>query len=311
MSAPSPRPRPGTLWLPTRRQFLAGAAATAFLAACGDDDAVDTGSGGDGAPDSDPVLSVLRFFGPFFAAGSVARVPFGLSDDDGLLPAADSPAELPVRVVLEGETVAEGITASLHTDGLPRPYYAFTFEPEAPGFYDFTLDVEGSEVISQLQVVAADDPTLDGFVGPGDAMPAVPTPTVDEPMGVTPICTREPICDLHGVSYDQVVGTAPSVLMVSTPAFCQVAVCGPVLDLLLDIVPEFPDVRFVHAEVFTNPADNSVPPVPDDFAPVVRALGLPFEPAMYLVGADGVVAERLDYVFDGEEMHTAIARLVG
>lgn len=304
-------------WLPlSRRQFLAGAAATTLLAACGDDDTSTSTEQptppGSGNQSGDDVFSVVRFFGPYFAAGVVARVPFGLSDSDGLLPADASPAELTVTVKDPGgAVVADAVTATLHAEGLPRPYYAFEFVPETAGFYDYSFDTSAGEVISQFQVVAPDDPFVTDFVGPGQPMPAVPTPTVDDPMGVTPICTREPACDLHGVSYADVVGTGPSVLLVSTPAFCQVSVCGPILDILLEQIGAHPDVAFVHAEVYRNPAENQVPPVPDDFAPVVAALGLPFEPVLYVVGADGVVVDRLDYVFDGAEIRSALDRLVG
>lgn len=300
----------------TRRHFLAGVAAAGLLAACGDDtaDTATDGSGGSGSSGTEPdVLSVIRFFGPYFVAGSVVRVPFALSDSDGILPADASPAELSITVADgDGNVVAESVPAALHAEGLPRPYYTFEFTPETPGFYDFTFDTDAGEVLSQFQVVAADDPGVTSFVGPGDEMPAVPTPTVVDAMGVTPICTREPACDLHGISYADVVGTGgPSVLLVSTPAFCQVAVCGPILDLLLEEIDGYSDITFVHAEVYTNPDENSVPPTPDDFAPVVAALGLPFEPVLYAVDADGVVVERLDYVFDGAEIRGVLDRLVG
>lgn len=299
----------------SRRRFLGGVAAVTLLAACGDD--TDDGDAATGGPTSaeggdDDVLSVIRFFGPYFVAGTAVRVPFALSDSDGILPADDSPAELLLTVTdADRNVVAREVPAALHAEGLPRPYYAFEFTPEAAGFYDFTFDTDAGEVLSQVQIVDADDPGVAAFVGPGDQMPAVATPTVDDPMGVTPICTREPACDLHGTSYADVVGKGPSVLLVSTPAFCQVAVCGPILDIMLGEIDAYPGVTFVHAEVYVNPDENEVPPVADDFAPVVGELGLPFEPVLYAVGADGVVVERLDYVFDGAEIRGVLDRLVG
>lgn len=303
----------------SRRRFLGGVAAVTLLAACGDDDSTATAGGGSegggsgsGDPSGDDVLSVIRFFGPYFVAGTAVRVPFALSDSDGILPVDDSPAELTITVAdADGNVVADQVPATLHAEGLPRPYYAFEFTPDTAGFYDFTFDTDSGEVLSQVQIVDADDPGVAAFVGPGDQMPAVATPTVDDPMGVTPICTREPACDLHGTSYADVVGRGPSVLLVSTPAFCQVAVCGPILDIMLGEIDAYPGVVFVHAEVYLNPDQNEVPPVPDDFAPVVGELGLPFEPVLYAVGADGVVVERLDYVFDGAEIRGVLDRLVG
>lgn len=299
----------------SRRQFLLGAAAATVLAACssGNDDGGATGStaGTDVALDPDD-LSVVRFFGPFFAAEEVARIPFGLSDSEGLLPADVLPGNVSVSVANpEGTIIAEDLTAVLRTDGLPRPYYAFEFTPALVGFYDFTMDVEGTEVISQFQVVEPDAPAIADRVGPGDEMPALVTPTVADPLGVTPLCTREPQCPLHDQTVADVVGNGPMALLVATPAFCQTVVCGPVLDVMLDFVPDYPDVSFVHAEVFTNPTENQTPPVIDDFAPVVTDLGLPYEPVFYVVDGDGVVRDRLDYIFDGSDMRAALDDVVG
>ncbi|WP_436794571.1 hypothetical protein [Actinospongicola halichondriae] len=293
-----------------RRHFLLGAAATTVLAACS------SGSGsGDGPTSADGTdvsldpndLSVVRFFGPYFAAGEMARIPFGLSDSAGLLPTEVLPGNVTLSVKNpDGDVVAEGLTAVLRTDGLPRPYYAFEFTPASPGFYDFTMDVEGSEVISQFQIIEPDAPEIADRVGPGDVMPALVTPTVADPLGVTPLCTREPACTLHDHTVADVVGNGPMALLVATPAFCQTVICGPVLDVMLDVVADYPDITFLHAEVYTDPSKNQVPPVIEDFAPVVRDLGLPYEPVFYVVGADGVVRDRLDYIFDASDMRSSL-----
>lgn len=302
----------------SRRGFLAGIAAAGLLAACGDDSTetgtTDTTAGGsDGAAAEGIVggLSAVRFFGPYYRAGETARVPFGLSDDEGLLPADLAPAELDVTVRdPEGTDVASGLTATLYTEGLPRPYYAFEFTPEAAGFYDIVLDTDGVEVVTQVQIVAADDETASAMVGPGDPMPPLQTPTVEDPRGVTPICTREPPCDLHGRTVADVLAAGePFALLVATPAFCQTVICGPVLDVLLGVLPEVPGVAAIHAEVFRDPENNPPQPGPDDFAPVVGELGLAFEPVLYTVGGDGIVRERLDYIFGEAEMRRALEAL--
>lgn len=301
--------------MPTsRRRFLLGAAAATVVAACSSDDSSDasgTAAGGSGEVSLDPSdLSVVRFFGPYYAAGEQARVPFGLSDSDGLLPADATPGNVTLSVRNpEGETAADGLTALLHDEGLPRPYYAFDFTPATTGFYDFTVVVEGTEVISQFQVVAPDDPTVVDRVGPGDRLPAIPTPTTDDARGVTPICTRDPQCDLHGQTLAEgLESDRPVALLVATPAFCQTAVCGPVLDVLLEQVPDYPDIEFVHAEVYTDPENNDGQLGPDDFAPVIDELGLPYEPVLYVAGPDGFVRDRLDYIFDGADMRASLDR---
>jgi hypothetical protein len=313
-------PRPG-LRIPaaiSRRGFLAGAAAAGLLAACGGDDddttagptSTDAGPGTDGAIVGG--LSAVRFFGPYYPAGKPARVPFGLSDDEGLLSAALAPRELGVTVRgPEGEEVASGLTAPLYEGGLPRPYYAFEFEPAAPGFYDIVLDTgDAGEVITQVQIVDPDDEAVAAMVGPGDRLPALETPTVADARGVTPICTREPACDLHARTAAEVLAAGePFALLVATPAFCQTVICGPVLDVLLEVLPDVPGIAAVHAEVFSDPENNPTPPTPEDYAPVIDELGLAFEPVLYTVGADGVVRERLDYIFGEDEIRRALEDL--
>jgi hypothetical protein len=303
----------------SRRGFLAGIAAAGLLAACGDDDSSDVGTshdadGGEGGNAAGIVggLSVLRFYGRYYAAGNPARVPFGLTDDEGLLPADLAPEQLTMTVRgPDGEEVASGLTAPLYTEGLPRPYYAFEFTPETVGFYDYVADTPEGEVISQLEVVAADDPIVAAMVGPGDPMPSLMTPTTDDQRGVLPICTREPNCDLHGRTVADVLGAGePLALLVATPAFCRTVICGPVLDVLLGVLPDVAGVAAIHAEVFADPENNPAQPTEDDYAPVIRELGLAFEPVLYTVGADGIVRDRLDYVFGEVEMRRALEALV-
>ena len=304
----------------SRRGFLAGIAAAGLLAACGDDEGSATGStdttgGPTDTGDAAGIvggLSALRYYGPYYRAGQPARVPFGLSDDEGPLPADLMPDELTVTVRdPDAEEVASGLTATLYTEGLPRPYYAFEFTPETAGFYDIVLDTPDGEVITQVQIVEADDATASAMIGPGDQMPPLLTPTFEDPRGVTPICTREPNCDLHARTVaDALAAGEPFALLVATPAFCQTVICGPVLDVLLGVLPEVPAVSAIHVEVYADPEVMPTPPTEEDFAPVVRDLGLAFEPVLYTVGADGIVRDRLDYVFGEAEMQRVLEDLV-
>ena len=70
------------------------------------------------------------------------------------------------------------------------------------------------------------------------------------------------------------------------------------------VTADHPDVRFLHAEVYAHPHEEL-----DTKAPVVDELGLTFEPCLVLVGADGKVVERLDTIFDEDEVDEALARL--
>ena len=133
-------------------------------------------------------------------------------------------------------------------------------------------------------------------------MPAVETPTTTDARGVTPICTNEPACPLHDVSLTEALAEgAPVALLLATPAFCQIAICGPVLDVLLDVRADHPGVRFLHAEVYAEPAKDL-----QTYAPIIAPLGLHFEPCLVLVGADGVVVDRIDTIYDRTELQARL-----
>lgn len=61
----------------------------------------------------------------------------------------------------------------------------------------------------------------------------------------------------------------------------------------------------IHCEVY--PDDQG--PTSGSLAPIVEALGMEFEPSLYLIGADGIVIDRLDNVFDRAELTAALDAL--
>ena len=297
----SPRLRPAV----SRRQFLAGSgvlAGAVLLGACGDDD---EGGGSTTTQPPGDGLALVQFFGglPMLAAGREVRAPFGVADGEGLLPVEDNPDSLRVTILDDaGDEVVAPLEVARHAEGLPRAYFPLRFTVDAPGIYTGRTEVAGEALEMAIQV---DDAKEVSAIQVGDALPAVATPTTADAHGVDPICTSSPECPLHEVTVaDALDEDRPMALLVSTPAFCQIAICGPVLDVLLGVTDDHPDVRFIHAEVYAHPHDET-----DTRAPVVDELGLTFEPCLVLVGPDGKVAERLDTIFDTAEVTEALASL--
>lgn len=300
----------------TRRELLqrgltvgAGLAAFPALAACGGDDESATATSGEGGT-STTAGKLDRSLVPFsgtasFVASARNRLPFGIGDRDGLLPTEASPKTLTVTILDEqDQQVGDPIEATRHADGLPRAYYPLEFEAGKPGLYTARAEVDGVTAELAFQVLRPGDLQL---VKPGDPMPQVDTPTTKDAHGVKPICTREPACPLHEVSLrEALAGDSPIGLLISTPAFCGVSICGPVLDLLLEQVDGFPGVRFIHAEVYADPAASL-----NETAPIVQALRLPFEPVLVLARPDGTVTTRLDTIFDRAELEATLHAFAG
>ncbi len=192
--------------------------------------------------------------------------------------------------------------------GLPRAYFPLRFTVEEPGAYTARADVEGTVAEMAFEVHPPTDVTL---IGPGDPLPPLQTPTRANARGDQADLHAGP--DLPTARPHRRRGACVALcqpaLLVATPAFCQVAICGPVLDLLLEVTDRYAGkIGFVHAEVYSDP-ETSIEG-DDAYAPVVNELGLFFEPVLLLADAAGKVVERVDAIYDIGELDAALAKLV-
>ena len=320
MAAPDSRPAS----LVGRRRFLMGALggaaglATLGLGGCGSSN---TGSGGEAG--ARPELVALFSPNRVIAAGRRQRIPFAVVDT-GAVAVADT-AELAVRVLLDGELVETGtVTGRVvdhdHGPGEDGPdhqhsdllrYFALRAELPRPGIYD--LEVSFGDGVTATLPVQAFDPDEIEVVLPGEAMPALATSTTARPEGVDPLCSLAPEpCPFHHVSLDEALASGrPVAYLVATPAFCSTAYCGPVLETLLAAAPDHPDIAVIHQEVYANASEvggNYADPGIERAAPLV-ALGLDFEPSLFLVDGGGTVIDRIDNVFSGDELEAALVAL--
>lgn len=262
-----------------RRTFIAGVAATGFLAACGSE------------PEAEPFSLIQRFPQNVTATGEV-RLPFSLADGRAGF-TSDGPDELRGRVTdLDGVPLGEPLVA-VRRDVTPFPYYAFRTRIDAPGFY--TMRVEGGpEEGASFQVL---EPGEVGIPLPGDQLAGFDTPTPGSPGGVDPICTRTPACEFHSITLEQALaGPKQVAYFIGTPALCPTGSCTPALESVIEAAPDFADrYDVVHAEVYSDLTGITI-------APAVESLGLTFEPALFITDTQGVVRDRLDGLWDITEL---------
>ena len=281
-----------------RRELLVGLAGMALLAACGDDD--DTGAS-EVSAGADEGYALLQFFAPekALAADQPVRIPFGLGTLDGAF-RAEVPDTLDVTLLDPDGAELERQTLPSLGDGLPRRYYAFeTTLPE--GIYSLVADLDGDTAELPVQIHPAETVLL---VQPGDPMRPVETPTTGDARGVDPICTRTPACEFHEQTLTDALDSGkPVAFMIATPTFCQTAVCGPVLDIMIRLSADYPDIEFVHAEVFENPGDGIT--ADTSLTEAVTTYGMEFEPSIVVADGSGTVVRRLDFIFAEEEMRDA------
>jgi hypothetical protein len=291
----------------SRRAVLLGATGTVLLAACStgsEDDAGDTPSTSSTLPGaSSSSLVLFKAFPPKQPRGVDLRLPLALADSEGSFD-VDLPKTISVRLRGPDGLVGAPVEIERHQQDLPRGYFPMRTKFDTVGRWTIVAEAGKTQVETTIDV--ADASELPAIPTPSDPLPNIPTPTKAKHQGVNPICTAEPVCPFHAVSLDEAIGGSnPIVLLVSTPAYCQVAICGPVLDLLVQRRDQLAlqGLTVIHAEVYVDRQAQET-------SPTVDALGLDFEPSLFLAAPDGTVTDRLDSIFDGKELDDAIARLV-
>lgn len=216
---------------------------------------------------------------------------FGTPDDDATL------------VLTRGNTTIEADTYWVWTVELFSGFYAADVTFDEEGQWDATLQTRGGNAatttinvaaiaalpIAGSKAIPSNSKTLDDF-------------EFDE-------LTTDP--DPDPALYEMTVGEAvesgePSVLVFATPAFCRTAVCGPIVTEVSDIRPDYPDINFVHVEIYEplDQTDNELVPV----APVVE-WQLPSEPWIFVVDADGTIASAFEGFLTQDELRRALNEL--
>lgn len=285
----------------TRRSVLMAGAGLALVACGKKTRVIDAGTTTTGPRGQVDLNVVLASFQPL--VGRSQRLAFAVLDQD----------QTPIKGVTEVEVAfspevkpdyTKRLRATLHSDGIEdRPYFAASPDFDRAGPWTFRVFVGDRHADAAFEVA---DPTKVAVPVPGAAMIATPTPTAADHRGVEPICTRQPPCPFHEVSLDAALAEKkPLVALFATPALCQSATCGPVLDILMAEAPAYAGrVRFLHVEIFADPTGKVL-------APAVKAYHLENEPFLFLAGSDGIVKDRLDGPFDRSDARDYLNRLVG
>ncbi len=281
-----------------RRTFLLGAGAL-VLGAC-------TGSDSPGTSGSTTELQALFSSNRAVAAGRRERLPIGLLSNGTT--SVSGPPELTFEIRDGSGATIETVTVAAYGDA-PRLYYPVRTTLPEPGIFELVTDIDGTEIV---QFVQAFDRSEVLGLGAGDSLPAIASPTPSNTLGVERICTRFEGCGFHETDLATVVGSGQKLaVLVATPAFCQTFWCGPILEDLIDAVPDHPDVLPIHVEVYANTdtVNGNIADPAIELAPTVLDLGLDFEPSLYLVDGDGSIIDRYDHTLAAGELAEALARL--
>jgi len=312
-----------------RRLLLAFVALATVAVGCGAD------GGGDGGGNLSTSYAA-QMASTWHYAGSPQRVQVGIlaSDADGVRPVTQGSVELSFSFVGSGDPVA-GPTATatfVPVPGTQATGDAPTLVAGANGVYeadDVTFDRPGTwrtTVTAEIDGVARElstDFPVDAtsqIPAPGMPAPATETLTMDSKVRPGAIDSMAdgggeiPDPELHATTIaDAVDRGRPALVLFGTPAYCTSRFCGPEVTELQRLAADHPDrAVFIHVEIWKD--YNAQPQVINQGAADWLLVGEPdnpqmTEPWLYLIGADGVIADRWGPLFDPAQVSAALEAL--
>lgn len=184
----------------------------------------------------------------------------------------------------------------------------YTFDK--PGVWTMVVETTSTRQIATTYVQVKDRSQADTKL-PGDKAITSDTPTVANPRGVSPICTRKPACDMHQISLrDAIASGRPTAFVIATPEFCASRNCGPSVDELLTVESALKGrANFVHAEVYLNDQSQTIEQqIP---SPTFKEWGVQTEPWLFIIDGSGVIKARFEGGFTAGQAQAALSPLLG
>ena len=212
-------------------------------------------------------------------------------------------------------TPPEGPAPTFSAPSDARGVYQANVTFDRPGVWqvDTTIDVPGSgaqTLNSQFQVAKTTS-----LPAPGDEAPRTENLTMDSKgVPTSAIDSRAldgaavPDPDLHQTTIaDAIAAHRPVVLILATPSYCQSQFCGPEVDGVEALAKQYGDKAvFIHIEIWRNFNKSVINQAAADW--LLRNNDLT-EPWLYLIGADGVIADLWGPLFDQAEVAKELAAL--
>jgi hypothetical protein len=228
-----------------------------------------------------------------------------------IAPAGGGPAQGPFVAHYQSLTVKPAFLSTTTADDptAAKTIYVSEVPFKKPGKYEV---LGMARLDDRLVAAQSATPTLlvvpkkaDPVPNVGDTPPAIHTPTVADAGGnEKSIDTRDPTApDLHQVDFADDLGKKPIVLIFATPLLCQSRVCGPVVDLVLQLQDKYRDqADFIHMEIYNGNEVNK------GYRPQVGQFHLPSEPWLFTIDKQGKVAARIEGAFSASELEAAIKK---
>jgi len=247
-----------------------------------------------------------------------SRFVFGLLDKDDQ-PITD--AAVRVRFFNLDESKSKAVTEAearqVHTGGTVPEYEwlydtSVTFQTAGDWGAEFDIERTGqdSEVVRYRFPVQREPLTF----GIGDAVPRTRNLTLNDVGGNLSdrhlTTDPEPDPAMYQMSIAEALGTGkPLVAVFATPGFCVTRTCGPMVDVVKGVRPEFADrVNFIHVEITDLDATNAKREVV--YNSFDDEWKLPSEPWTFVVDREGKVFAKFEGVLLPDELRDALNQLL-
>ncbi len=175
---------------------------------------------------------------------------------------------------------------------------------DTAGTWEIDFDVSTGEVTQPFLVTVGETTRT---VAIGSPAPAVATPTLADTSLDDLTTDASPDEGFYEMSLDEALSNGnKTVVVFATPAFCTSASCGPMMAHAKDLRQAYPDVNWVHVEVYEGFNDATFAPDVEHLAPAVVAYGLPSEPWVFVMDQEGVVVARFEGVIGTGELEAVL-----
>jgi hypothetical protein len=242
------------------------------------------------------------------------RLVTGGSIDVTFTPFGEEPTSGPVSaryLPAPGTAGTDADAPALTSPDVARGVYQAddtTFDETGIWNADVAFQIEDTPVTLQTQFEVHEVPRL-----PAPGQPALKTDslTIDSDVDPAAIDSRAadggevPDPELHDVSIaDAVKAGTPALVLFATPVYCQSQFCGPDVEWLEQLAADRPgDAAYIHVEVWKDYQAQTLNEAAAEW--LFRDDELT-EPWLYLIDADGTIAERWGPLFDPDEVGAAL-----
>jgi len=238
-----------------------------------------------------------------------------LNAENAITAAPDVPVTLALYdLAADPATPVATVEGSFIDPGTGRGLYRFATELRCAGDWGFEVTAGFPAGPVTAKVIASVRPAGTTPAIGSDA-PRSESPVAETPEEIALISTDlSPEPSFYRSTIAQAVSSGkPSAILFGTPMFCQTGTCGPTIEILKTVAASFGDaIEVVHVEPYRlrmteaglQPeldADGRLQPIP-----AVFEWGLPTEPYLFVVDAEGRVAAGFEGVIGEDEVRAAI-----